>query len=1299
MKLQQPRSMKVWKSPVLYFGVLLVIAVIGLLLAPFIVNWNGYRGDLEAYGKKLTGREVTVEGPLSARLFPWPRFTAENVRIANPPGLEGRPFASAARITVRMTLAGLLQGGIDVESIDVEEPEVNFERLATGEGNWAFNPSADLIRSDVLSRVRLDKITLTGGTLNFRDRRRGETVTLDDINADVASPGVAGPWRMRARAIYDDRPVEVAVNTAAYIEGQPFLFGIKWQAADNSGHVYSFDGSFKDGISQGDIQVAPAQSEDGKGDAEGRIRPLVFTAKAKGNFETVDLTDIQVARLDPGNAGDIATGSASLRLGTHIEATANMTAAMLDLDELAGAKSRDLLRQAGGLAVIDSLLGLLPRDMRLDGSVKVTALKTEGQTLDNVTLAIAADKDLLRIERFSSGLPGRTEVLFKGGYFRAPGGGELAGDLALEANDLREFTMWLWQGGQASLGPLWTGSRGRLKMQTAISVTPAGLRLTNTEFELDGERGKGALAVTSAGRGAVDLDVESGRFDLDAYAPQGIPAFQTAAQQGAGAVLAFMLPRPDAPDLRLKVKAGELHMNAVTARDVTIDLQSGVNGLDLRALNIGAVGGASVVASGLILDNGRGADGSISLDVKADDPGELIRLLGLAGSDGLPPWARDLGATAMRADLAVKPGDKGTEVTLKAGGTAGQLAIAASGTVAPDLTLSGQMKIDAPRSARILALFGLAPAIQDALPGSIAIDAAGSVAGGFKGSATLQVLGGRLDYQGSFNPLAEGYGVNGRVSLRATDVAPLFAAAGLPADGSGVLVADAPVAWSDGKWSLSAIDGRLGTAPFSGEASLTPDRELDGRFQTGALRLRDLMAAAFLDWSGAATGLETGFATRLPFGVTGQLWITPSALEVHPHFTARSAEIGIEAKPGEIHLAMVGKDSEGRDAQVELGSSGSDESRKLSGLFRLPIELERQLALVDGRPVVSGSGSLEFRFESEGRSPGAALAAAAGQGSFAFEDFRLSGITPAAFTAALAAATDASGITGAFDAMRGGGGLDFGDVSGTIAVKGGEMTFSPLDHADADADVTVKTIADLAQGQLDMEVVLALKARPGLPQMSVAYAGPPMALTRSENTSELATSLGVTIMQEGITELERLQQEQLRLAKIEEQQRAEDEARLQAYYAQRDELLLRRRELKVQAEMQVMEADRLRRQIEAERAANAEINKSEIRQRQRELRTWRRMARLTDAEPVAPVQQKAAPAPVKKIEAVAPVPQKLMPAPVKKVETAAPEPAPKARPSSPPTRKPPAKIKPVILAKPPQAPVIISPEPGMSPSQ
>jgi hypothetical protein len=312
--------------------------------------------------------------------------------------------------------------------------------------------------------------------------------------------------------------------------------------------------------------------------------------------------------------------------------------------------------------------------------------------------------------------------------------------------------------------------------------------------------------------------------------------------------------------------------------------------------------------------------------------------------------------------------------------------------------------------------------------------------------------------------------------------------------------------------------------------------------------------------------------------------------------------------------------------------------------------------------VAQGNGRVELRFESDGRSPGAALAAMRGAGTYAFDDFRLLGVTPSGFTSQLTAAKDAAGIASAFDALRTGAGVSFGNVSGSITVTGGEASFSPVRHQDGDADVEVKAIAELASGAIDIEAGLQMKARADLPPMSVTYAGPPRALIRGEDSTELSTSLGVTIMQQGIDELERLQEEQRRLAEQEDLQRAEDEARLQAFYAQRDEVLLRRRELKVHAEMQVREADRLRRQIEAERAANTEINKAETRQRLRELRVWRRLAK-----PPETPSGDARPAPT---------------------------PAPKPR-----QVQKPKPIGPVILANPPGAPIVISPAPGSSPSQ
>ena len=203
-------------------------------------------------------------------------------------------------------------------------------------------------------------------------------------------------------------------------------------------------------------------------DAEGRIRPLLFTAKVEGDFDRIDFMTLRSRALEPGQNGAITTGSAALRLGSTSMRTLDLKAAMLDVDALAGAQSRDMLRQAGNLGVAASLLALLPADMSLAGKLNVTALKTGGQNLDNVELDVDADRD----SSASGGSPRAcpaARACCSPASFKGRSGPELNGELALETSDLRELTFWLWQEGRQRLGSLWTGSRGRLKMQTDIS--------------------------------------------------------------------------------------------------------------------------------------------------------------------------------------------------------------------------------------------------------------------------------------------------------------------------------------------------------------------------------------------------------------------------------------------------------------------------------------------------------------------------------------------------------------------------------------------------------------------------------------------------------------------------------------------------------------------------------------------------------------------------------------------------------------------------------------------------------------
>ncbi|MCB1379445.1 MAG: AsmA family protein [Alphaproteobacteria bacterium] len=1268
--------MKLWKSPVFYFGIMLILAVTALLVAPFVIDWNSYRADLETYGRKLTGREVAIGGNVSARLFPWPKLTVEDVRIANPPGLAEPEFARAARIVVRMSLAGLLRGDIEVERIDAENPVIAIERLEAGEGNWQFHPAADLVKSDLLARVKLDSITLRDGVVRITDRRRGEVHQFDDVNASLAAPQIVGPWRLRSVSLYGGHAMDIGINTGIWKPDEPMRFSVRVANADGSGLVYNFDGAEVDAKVEGEVRIEPAADVTGKVDAEGQLRPLVFKSKVAASFDEVSLDQIEIAPRDIRQGGTLMSGSAKFKLGNHITAMADLSAATLNLDELAGAQARAMLREGGILRLADGLLGLMPNDLSLAGSVKVTALTLGGETLDNVALSIDADRNAIRLHELSASLPGRSRALYQGVFFPGKGGAELAGSLAVESSDLRQLVSWLWPEGRDRIKDVWTGSRGQFKLQTDVAMTPSRLRFTKTEYEIDGERGSGEIILSAGGRGSVDIRVDTGRFDLDNFAAGGLSAFSLAGVEGLGGLVGYFSPGGEVPDLRVTVQAGELRLNGVAAADVALDLAAGVTGFDLRTLSIGSVGGARVEAQGLILGSDAGPDGSIGLDVTAEDPRELIRLVGLlpaAGGD--PAWVQGLGRTALKGTLNFKPRDGTSEALFDVEGNAGDIAITASGQVrhagspkGAEISLAGDIRTAS--SGRLAAMAGLAPAAADNFPGRMAVTLSGTLADGFAADLQVDAYGGRHAYVGQMKPMAPGWGLDGKLSLRFTELTSVGAALGLPVDlpQSAVMVMDAALSSDAEALRISGIDGRVGTSPVTGEITIATGGKVTANVETGELAVADVLGLALLDWSGNRAGLESAFATALPFGLTGEIWITPSALQVHAPFVAKEAQIGMTASTDEIRVAIYGKDPAGGEAHVEIASRGTSSSRKLTGKISLPMDLGRQLQRAGGGNVAEGRGLVELGFASEGRSPGGALAGLKGSGTYRFDGFKLPGISPDEFLRQIAVAKDGAGVTAAFDALRGGDGLSTGRVAGFITVDNGEVAFQPMAITTDEAAATIRILGELALGEIDASVALRFTGRDDLPGMSIAYAGPPSALLRTEDSAELSTRLGVTIMQQGIDELERLQKEQERLAREEERQRREDEARLEAYYAQRDELILRRRELKVHAEMRVLEAELLRQRLEAERAANAEINKAELKQRVREVRVLRQIAR---AERAAASRSGATEAP--------------------------PKPKPQSRPPPKPRQTPPP--GPVIIEQPEGAPVLISPAPSSSPSQ
>ncbi len=1206
--------MKVWKSPVFYFGIFLVMVVASALLAPFVMDWGRYRIGLEAYGEKLTGRKVEITGPISVRLFPWPRLVADDVQIANPQGASEKWFATADQVSVQMTLGALLNGVIQVESIAIRKPVVKLRRSLDGTNNWTFTPAETIRNSPLLEHVMLDQITLTEGSVQLIDARRGGPVRLADLNGTFSAPNLAGPWRMAGTFGYQELPLAFSATTGTIATGQPVHVGLRVSSQDNVGYSYLLDGDIVASAFKGSVRVAPIVDPEGKTDTEGQVRPITFKSSVAGDFEKLDLSEIEIRPADVADQGTLLAGDASFSLGKKISIVSNLTAPRVDFDTLAGAGSRQLLRDGGGLSLVNGLLTMLPENIDLRSNLTIAALKAGGETLENAKLDVSANRQAIRIHELSASLPGRSRSRFEGVFFPGAQYAELAGNLAVESADARALAMWLWPDSKSYIASTWSGNRGRLKAKADVTLTASKLEFASIAYELDGDRGAANFKVLVNGeRPIVDLHIDTPIADVDSFVASGFAAVSSPSGTSWLQLLGRFVEEQVKRDLKLTLTAGTLRLNGVEAKDVALDVETTVQGFDLKTMEIGSVDGARLSASGVVLSTPEGPDGEIAVTATADDPRGLLRLAGILPRDREPTWAGALGKTDLKIGLRAKPSATDPATGFSINGKMGEFSIIADGSIVPALeiartAINGSAEVTSQSSAALANLYGASVGKADAIAAKLVLTADGNFVDGFLVDVATSLYHSDVHFAGKLNPVAPAFGSNGDLTLQAGNAKDLFIALQLPAQGvlDGALSLGGKISTTDKKVSLGEIEGRFAEMAFAGSADFDGIDHVKGNFSVDRLSLAGLMAPVFLPWNGRSASLEQTFAKQLPLGLTGEVWVRPKVLTVYPGFDVEDAEVGITATPGKTQIAVNAKSASGENVIVDLASAPGVGGQDLAGHFVVPIDLGKYLLLQDGTAIVSGGAAVDVAFSGKGLSPAGALATLNADGKYSVGNARLLKISPQNFSKLVGNAKDAPALQQAFAELHRGEGVDLGSISGSVNIVDGVAKLSPFATKSADADVLIRSSVELASRQVDLKVLLQLKGLPDLPGMEITYAGDPSQLVVNEDATALNSFLGFKVLEKGVVDLEKLQAEQQRLALEEEKLRKEDEEKLAAFYAQKAELRLRMRELRIQAAQRVLDAE----QAAAEQLRLIQdglaMNKVEIRQRLRELKTYRK---------------------------------------------------------------------------------------------
>jgi AsmA family len=162
-------------------AVVAVFLLIGIIV-PFI-NAAAFGAQIQGALQSALGRKVQI-GKVHFTLLTGPGFQLEEVNIAEDPRFGLEPFAYVETLDVRVRPDKLLFGRIQISSLRLNRPSLNFAKQA--DGTWNFVELIDRFSSPRRAPLSFfPTVELTGARIDFKLGVRKTTLYLADTDLDL----------------------------------------------------------------------------------------------------------------------------------------------------------------------------------------------------------------------------------------------------------------------------------------------------------------------------------------------------------------------------------------------------------------------------------------------------------------------------------------------------------------------------------------------------------------------------------------------------------------------------------------------------------------------------------------------------------------------------------------------------------------------------------------------------------------------------------------------------------------------------------------------------------------------------------------------------------------------------------------------------------------------------------------------------------------------------------------------------------------------------------------------------------
>ena len=677
----------------------LFVLVAAVLLLPSLIDWNAYKDQLARQVEQATGRDITVDGPVSLSLLPSPAFSAQQVTLANIDGASAQPMARIADLRVQIALAPLLQGQVEVERLVLVEPQVVLERTADGRANWRLEGGDGAAAGDggtggaldrgLLGQVSLQSVRVVDGTLRFRDAAAGIDRRVSALDARLSAQSLSGPFQAEGSLSAEGVPVEFDGQLGRLGTGGPAPYSLRVRLAGTDAHA-DLGGALSTGAPtrlQGDFDLRGGDLAAALARVTGRAAASYPAQLAQAFSGESNLTleggvlkaqDLSLQLGDTGADGRLEVTFPAAEGAEPTEAVADLTVQRLDLDRLLAMQRADGATTGSDTAGdpgrdADNAGFSLPRDLRAELNVNVGAILYRDRVIrQGRANAVLAD-GTVTLNQAMALLPGSSDLALFGTLAAQDGKPVFDGRLESASDNLRGMLAWL--GVPADRVP--EDRLRRMELLAGLQARPGQVTLTNIDLDVDTAELKGGVAIALRKRPGFGIGLTADKLNLDAYLPADGGAEDGGAADGsAGDGGAAADPdgggRPPLGwlggfDANFDLRAGQLTYAGTTARDVKLDATLHNQALTVREASVGNLAGAAVRLDGKLSEL-IGLDPQLDLNVDLDVRNPPL-FAGLFGhGDSVPA---DLEPVALVGTVQGGAGDAQIDGTLTAlGGTA-----------------------------------------------------------------------------------------------------------------------------------------------------------------------------------------------------------------------------------------------------------------------------------------------------------------------------------------------------------------------------------------------------------------------------------------------------------------------------------------------------------------------------------------------------------------------------------------------------------------------------------------------------